>query len=1116
MKKVLHTLTLGVGLAISIAAPAHADSKVTVGELPLTTSATHGKRPAVKAKKTARDHARMQQTSPKLRLTNTRPVTSAPMSREAGQDIPVIYGNVIDSYELFDMGLYQLPQSDDSEFTLLLADIEGERGGVALGGVYYVTTDDWDCGTVRGYSLESGDVVYEAEVPAEQVPIALCLNPADNRLYGIFNPEDYGDDYVWANIDYSSETPEFTPLGTLPEGVYTALSCDAMGNMYVLRDLENEYYEIYDSEFLKVDSGTGELTLVGNVGYFSEYDTSGCIDPATGRMFYAMCTFDACGLVEIDVHTGSGTLLLDFPDMEEIVGMYCPVAEVSAKAPAMVENLELLFPQGNLSGKVAFTAPALLSDGSEAEGEMDYHVICGDVEVSGSVMPGASAEAAFTLPQAGRYTFRVYLSNEAGDGAAALVEEFIGEDIPAMPSVFTAGYADGSMTLAWDEAVTGASGGYIDAEKISYRLVQTSPEEKVIEEATKANSATLDFEAPEEKTVYAYTLAMSYDGDEIGVMESNAVVLGSLLPPYVQNFADAEAMDDFTILDSNADEYTWKFFGNSVRIESNQAAASDDWLILPAIKLTEGKNYVVSWRAWCQSVACPEKLEVMIGTAPTAEAMTTSLKEPAVIATLQEGAETSEAKFTPSATGLYYIGFHALSDADSFYLYLSDLSVTQGAEAAAPSAAADFKVTPDALGNPVATIALTVPTTYVNGEPMDAPDAVKVMCGDEVIKTVEQPAAGTVVSFAHTLEACGDYTFTAIVEKAGMESAPVSQSVYCGPGMPGAVTGVTLTEVGNTGEVVLKWDAVAVNHLGDAINPDLVKYNVFRIDNQTVVETVASNFSGTEMSLAPEFDEAQDFVRYAVYGVTDKGQGVGMQSDMIPVGEPYSDFAESFAGGELTHVFGVNTINEGLLGVYTDSQLEGVNSHDADNGFMLFYGQQAGQGVELSSGKISIADMEQPVLELYLRNFGEDDKNLFEVEVRAPGEDYVSRLSTTPPAVGTDEWNLVSIPLSEVKSPVMQFRLRALINNYGSVGIDNMKVYDAKSTALVTPADALLRVTTSKGAIRIEGGEGIMAQLSNVAGVSRTIELTGDVTVAVAPGVYIIAAESETVKVMVP
>ncbi|MDE6697784.1 MAG: choice-of-anchor J domain-containing protein, partial [Muribaculaceae bacterium] len=745
MNRFLQTFTIVVGILVPAAITAQAASKVNVGELTYS-SATGEKRSPFKPKKTSHERSEMQAMSSKLRLksNNSAKVPSRVSMRSvADQEIPVIYGNVIDSYELIDLGLYQLPRSEEEGFEPVIMDIEGERGGVALNGTYYITTDDYDGGTVRGYSLNSGEVVYEAEVPYEQVPITLCFNPADSKLYGIFNPEEYTGEYVFANIDYSTDTPELTPIGTVPEGVYTALSCDAMGNMYVLRDVVNEYYEIYDSEFLKVDVSTGALSLIGNVGYFSEYDTSGCIDPATGRMFYAMCTFEVCSLIEIDVKTGHGTELLDFPSMEEVVGMYCPMAEISGTAPAIAEDLHLSFENGSLSGKVTFTAPSTLYDGSDAASDMEYHVICNNEEKTGSLLPGASADVEFSFSEPGRYLFRVYLSNESGDGPAALAETFVGEDIPGLPSFFDAVYSDGKMTLKWNKPEVGENGGYIDVDKIAYRLVQLSPEEKLLEESIKDNSAEVSMEAPEEKTTYIYAITLNYGEQEIGTINSNAVILGSLLPPYSQDFSGSDSMNDFTVLDVNGDDETWTYFGNCVRIRSNSQLASDDWLILPGIKLTEGKTYGISWRSWCAAMGYPEKMEVMVGLEPTAQAMTTSVLEPTVISNLQEDAMLMDAKFSPTATGVYYVGFHAVSDADSYFLYLTDVSVVQTADLSAPSSPMEFKVTPDVLGNPSAEISFTVPSVYVNGEAMDAPDEIKVMCDGNEIKLYEKPAAGT-------------------------------------------------------------------------------------------------------------------------------------------------------------------------------------------------------------------------------------------------------------------------------------------------------------------------------------------------------------------------------------
>ena len=85
----------------------------------------------------------------------------------------------------------------------------------------------------------------------------------------------------------------------------------------------------------------------------------------------------------------------------------------------------------------------------------------------------------------------------------------------------------------------------------------------------------------------------------------------------------------------------------------------------------------------------PERFEVMVGTEPTVEAMTTTII-PAVVV---EGYDVTNhtGRFTVPASksdGKYYIGIHAISDADEFVLTIDNVSVV----ATAPSAIDEINV----------------------------------------------------------------------------------------------------------------------------------------------------------------------------------------------------------------------------------------------------------------------------------------------------------------------------------------------------------------------------------------------------------------------------------------
>lgn len=74
-------------------------------------------------------------------------------------DIPTLYGNVIDSWELESTGLYRLPASADGAFEPVVTDIPGEEPGVEVNGIYYSTCYDYseDATSVIGYDVYTGE-----------------------------------------------------------------------------------------------------------------------------------------------------------------------------------------------------------------------------------------------------------------------------------------------------------------------------------------------------------------------------------------------------------------------------------------------------------------------------------------------------------------------------------------------------------------------------------------------------------------------------------------------------------------------------------------------------------------------------------------------------------------------------------------------------------------------------------------------------------------------------------------------------------------------------------------------------------------------------------------------
>jgi len=147
---------------------------------------------------------------------------------------------------------------------------------------------------------------------------------------------------------------------------------------------------------------------------------------------------------------------------------------------------------------------------------------------------------------------------------------------------------------------------------------------------------------------------------------------GTFEVPFFDDFD--EDITYYTIIDNNSDGRTWMWD------EEERAAfyryspdnKGDDWLVTPPIHLYAGKEYKVSFSARASMPDFPERIEAKWGKKPIAAELVEEIAPPT---DLTSANYTSFSKtISPTESGNYYFGFHAISDANSFYLYLDSVT----------------------------------------------------------------------------------------------------------------------------------------------------------------------------------------------------------------------------------------------------------------------------------------------------------------------------------------------------------------------------------------------------------------------------------------------------------
>lgn len=1006
----------------------------------------------------------------------------APAYAAAG--IPEIQGGVVfsdawsEAYQ--PVGLYNLPRAEGQEFDeVWVCPPEGTIGTSAVvdDGMYYTTEFFSFFGmvfiTCYVYDLESGELVATTS-PADLdvIPVGgLDKDPVTGKIYGYFYNAD-GTDIEFGTIEYSEDGPVRT--GTISGGTGEltpcALSIDKDGVIYMIArtvgaDAEGNTYTI-NSTLYKVDPATGDLTAVGETGELPYYVSGSCIDRKSNRMFWAVAPQEGGGyLTEVDLATGAATLVCNFVDGEEVVGMFIPAPAAEAGAPAAVENVDVNFAGGSLTGEVTFTAPSTLYDGTAATGDLTYTVLANGEEVAtGSTTFGANVVAPVTLEEAGLYTFTVYVTNEVGKGPEVKVKKvWVGNDTPEATSASLV-YANGNMEVSWNEVTGSINGGYIG--EVTYTVTRYEGDNEGIEVATGLTSTffTEAIAEPETLTTYYYSVVAVANDVKSAVALTNSVTLGSASLPYEADWA--EGMAGWSVIDANGDGRTWQPYvsaGQSrvMRIQYNGSMDMDDWLISVPLKLEAGKKYLVSFDTYANGSTFPERIEVKYGQEPTVEGLNQTLL-PATVLENGSDAPLHVSEFiTPETSGKYYVGFHGISDADMFYLYMANFEVLAGVSGAAPAAPTDFTVTPDENGDLAARVSLKAPTKTLNGDDLTSLTKLELSRDGEVVKTFDAPAVGAELSFDDVLEEGGVVNYTAVAYNEAGNGEVAMASAFIGIDLPSAPTVANITRSENVGEVVVSWDAVTADVHGNNIPASKISYKVFK-NESGVWEEIASDITELSYSFQAVEDGSQDFVQCLVAAETSAGEGEGLPTDMIPVGTPYVGFDEGVTGEGLNYIWGVSGSSE--WGIYTDASFEGITSQNGDNGYFGCQSAYLEQVGELMSGLITIEGVENPALTFYTYVIANDDTNPIQVLVKEDGSDeWVEVFNKTVIEIAgnsdsnVNTWVKASANLGAYNGKTIQFMLRSVCAGYAYLFIDNIKIdsmlaHDVAAASISAPA----------------------------------------------------------------
>lgn len=494
--------------------------------------------------------------------------------------------------------------------------------------------------------------------------------------------------------DYSTQTLlllEYNPdLSTnslmrldLESGEITKV-CDFEYNMAaVAADIDGSIYAVDNwGDIYGVDTDAGSASKV--YGFSVNLYSSGSyasldFDYNTGKLYLLAYSNSyiggGCSLYLVDVEAQSNTKLGNTLN-NTYIGLYTGYTKATPDTPAAPAGLAITSAADGSNGStLSWTCPTTAFNRQEI-GTPTHATVYRDGVAVGTVKEvAAGSKATYTdnVPAAGTYTYKVTLSNEAGEGMFAIATEYVGKDVPAAPTNVVATVEDYNIAITWTAPTTGLNGGSL-SDDVTYKVVRNDG--KVIAESATDTSVKDVVEG--EYAVYTYTVTAKNSAGEGGSATSNAVGAGDALDfPLTTAFSSAEDLRSWTIIDADGDGNTWQMgnkWGNKEGIEVYHATANDEWLISPPVSLAQDVPTRISFFIYC-TYYCNENIEVRIAERGTSPEEATTVNTISIQGSKgYYGTTVSLDIPTVAATGEYCIYLHYTGGYGTDGMHINDFS----------------------------------------------------------------------------------------------------------------------------------------------------------------------------------------------------------------------------------------------------------------------------------------------------------------------------------------------------------------------------------------------------------------------------------------------------------
>lgn len=938
-------------------------------------------------------------------------------------DVPKIGGYLIsaNSYPIWPAGLYSFTVDDNNNIVSKL-EYTQESGGADgylfnPGGSFYKNGYFYIVNPEEGRLLKfdpkswklAGRMLVDEDVLANQMAydpstdtVYACLiqdpGPSARYFFGTFDPET-------GVIDYLRELPvALTSMAVGIDGTLYAIGSDAL--------------------FYGVIKETGALKRIGATGldaFSGQYKAPMVCDLRTGKLYMARSyAWNYSVFYEVNPATGAATMISEFPNSEWYYNLFVDQNVSSFEAPALISDLAASYDATDNNVAVSFTIPATSVNGDALSGAVGYTVKIDNKEAfSGSDAPGTLINRKTTSTATGDALVSVILKSASGGESTNDVMVFAGYDTPKPVGDLKveAGSDGNSVNISWAAPEEGVNNGYLEPETFTYTVVRY-PEGKVVSDKQSGTTFT-DMLGSKEPVAVRYGVSVNHHDKTSEEALSDKVITGpALTVPYMENFDDEAGFDRFVVEDSNNDGVTWERYAaediSYINVGTYLENDKDDWAILPKVRMEPGIMYELNFSASAFYMTRPERMEVKLGKSPESGAMTQVIMAPEILKSVQSfDWHPYSYKFEVTEAGDYYIGFHAMSDADKFRIGVDDIRL-YGTNVNAPAAVTENVAVPAPLGAHSFTLEFTAPATSEGGDALSAIDRAEVyLNGSDAPAAVKEgvaPGKKVTMEITNTVEGLNDYEVVC-VNSQGV-SLPVSGQVFTGLDAPAAPKNIKVAVI--EGVPHITWDLPEGQH-GGYIDPENITYVWGRYVNggeQEVLGIATDTFADDNDAVNAIKDMST--VVYLVASMNDAGLGTtGVSSPLYYGGTPYEmPLFESFESGFGDYKCAMSAI-QGRGGWFLWSEDVLPMPYDKDYGSIYYQPNEAGDSGRVFWGNVNVKGSVNPTIEFMYYN---DPKQTGEigVEVNAATKGWTEIARIKMDSSKPEGWTKASVAIPGV------------------------------------------------------------------------------------------------------